>query len=564
MQQNKSLRQLSNHGFITIALLILLGSAVGVIALTYNLQIMESNSPCNSAPIILQNGTAGTSIIYTNSTSAKVSVGSTGAWSDELLVNPGFEMGNLTGWTVEGPAAASVEVFNSTSGGDSFTNRSLRIGNYGVCTKDAPGTNDDSGVWQNVSLTAYVAAIDADNAAINASAWLYPSEWDWDDVALIVRFYNSSGGFISAWNTTGEYGNDTTYHPKAWMLGMGYSHFTQGQLEQFGCYNYPIPVGTRTVGVQVGMGEHKDSQHCGGQADEASVKIRIGGAQKLYAHQELIVIGGLNYSFLKLNSADSAGETHTAGTGTSGRKIMGQWIYQLTGVSSIPASTWAFYYNVNKTNSAVEAHCDVNIQIRMSNGTVRQTIASDVANSGAIALSYSTLSGTYSWANYAVVNETDYLEVDYYVEVTSKRNNEYVNLRVDDSTLAEVNQTRITNVYLPNACTYDYVLRVNNTDTDSWKIRLKKCSDSSIGRLQNCTIYFHNVTDGTSSQLVIENGLFINETGPWYDLEDSETIYIAMTTQANSTGTSLVQAYLEIRVPNTTTYAQYIITYEIT
>ena len=293
---------------------------------------------------------------------------------------------------------------------------------------------------------------------------------------------------------------------------------------------------------------------------KASVDSTEAGST-LYAHQELTVIGGLNYSFLKLNSADSAGETRSAEADTTGRKIMGQWVYQLTGVSSIPASTWTFYYRVNKTDSAIEAHCDVNIQIRMSNGTVRQTITTDVANSGAITLSYSTLSGNYSWADYTVVDETDYLEIDFYIEVTTKKNNEYVNLRVDDSTLAEANQTRVTDIYLPN--TYDYVLRVNNTDTDSWKIRLKKYSDSNISRLQNCTIYFHNSTDGTSSQIYIQNGLYTNQTGPWYDLGDSETIYIAMTAATNSTGTSSIYTYLEVLIPNTTTYAQYIITFEI-
>jgi len=296
--------------------------------------------------------------------------------------------------------------------------------------------------------------------------------------------------------------------------------------------------------------------------NNTSAKVNITALQTLYAHQELTIIGGLNYSFLKLNSADSAGETRSAETGTTERKWMGQWVYQLTGVSSIPASTWTFYYRVNKTHSAIEAHCDVNIQIRMSNGTVRQTIATDVANSGAITLSYSTLSGTYSWADYTVVDETDYLEVDYYIEVTSKRNNEYVNLRVDDSTLAEANQTRVADIYLPN--TYDYVLRVNNTVTDSWQIRLKKYSDSNIDRLQNCTIYFHNSTDGTSGQIYIENGVYTQDTGPWYDLPSLATIYIAMTAGANSTGTSYVYVYLEILTLGTTTYSQHIITFEIT
>jgi len=112
--------------------------------------------------------------------------------------------------------------------------------------------------------------------------------------------------------------------------------------------------------------------------------------------------------------------------------------------------------------------------------------------------------------------------------------------------------------------TYDYVLRVNNSVADSWQIRLKKYSDSNINRLQNCIIYFHNSSDGTSNQIIIENGSYINQTGPWYDLGDSETVYIAMTVQANSAATSYVYAYLEIRTPNTTTYAQYVITFEIT
>jgi len=112
---------------------------------------------------------------------------------------------------------------------------------------------------------------------------------------------------------------------------------------------------------------------------------------------------------------------------------------------------------------------------------------------------------------------------------------------------------------------YDYVLGVNNTATaESWEIRLKKYSNSSIGRLQNCTIYFHNSTDGSSTQIYIENGLFNQIEGSWYNLDSLETIYIAMSVEASSIGPSHVYAYLEIRTPGTTTYFQYTITFEIT
>jgi hypothetical protein len=110
---------------------------------------------------------------------------------------------------------------------------------------------------------------------------------------------------------------------------------------------------------------------------------------------------------------------------------------------------------------------------------------------------------------------------------------------------------------------YDYVLRANNTVTDTWQVRLKAYSDSSINRLQNCTIYFHNSTGGNISQLRIENGAYTTQTGPWCGLGSSATTYIAMVVQTNSTGTSYINAYLEICILATTTYARYIITFVV-
>jgi hypothetical protein len=110
---------------------------------------------------------------------------------------------------------------------------------------------------------------------------------------------------------------------------------------------------------------------------------------------------------------------------------------------------------------------------------------------------------------------------------------------------------------------YDYVLRANNTVTDTWQVKLKEYSDSNISRLQNCTIYFHNSTGGNISQIKIENGTYTTQTGPWCDLGSSMTTYIAMVVQTNCTGTSYINAYFEIRSPGTTIYARYIITFAI-
>jgi hypothetical protein len=191
--------------------------------------------------------------------------------------------------------------------------------------------------------------------------------------------------------------------------------------------------------------------------------------QTLYAHQETTTIGGSTYYLLKLSSDDAAGTTFSADAGTLGRKLMGKFVYPLTGVSSIPASNWTIYYRASQGHVNVESHCDVDILVRMANGTIRSTIATDVANSGTLTAttSWVTLSGTYSWAVYTVVDQTDYLEIDYYREVTVVKATYLVNLRIDDNTLAVADQTRATNIYLPSEYTSE-VEFTGSSNTGNW------------------------------------------------------------------------------------------------
>jgi hypothetical protein len=516
--------------------------------------------------------------------------------------------------------------------------------------------------------------------------------------------------------------------------------------------------------------------------------------QALYAHNETTTIGGSTYRLQRLASADASGTDLTVSAGTTGRKLAGKFVYQLTAVSSIPASTWTIYYRGIISNPAVAAHGDADILIRQADGTVRATIATNVAESGNFANSWSTQSATYSWASYTVVDQTDYLEIDYYIEVTTSSPSKTASLRIDDNTLGVTLQTRVTNVYLPSEFTseveftgasntqnwyqliwnidsawntssvlvtiqvynytlggyptsgngynsytssgtantdetknqtittnptsfrnstgywririravkttttsfdfkadwvefkpshyteytvsteflfssmtsntptqlnftivseydfasvpvtiqiwnyssstyvtsgegylayvssgsnetkvlsistnpenftssgnarirltgvlstttqyqqkanqikldysydassdYDYVLKIVNQVSDSWKIRLRAYSQSNIARLNNCTIYFHNATDGTSGQIYIISGSYTQQTGPWYDLPSSPAErYIALTLEASSSEISYVYVYLDVLVPDKTTYIQYVLTFEIT
>jgi hypothetical protein len=129
---------------------------------------------------------------------------------------------------------------------------------------------------------------------------------------------------------------------------------------------------------------------------------------------------------------------------------MGRWVYPLNGIETIPASTWTVTYRAMRSASAsnVVAHGDIDILIRKSDNTIRTTIATDVANSPTLTLTniWQTLTGTYSWATYTVVDQTDYLEVAYYIHVTTSQSSKSVKLLVDDSTLPPADQTKVANV----------------------------------------------------------------------------------------------------------------------
>jgi predicted ATPase len=99
-------------------------------------------------------------------------------------------------------------------------------------------------------------------------------------------------------------------------------------------------------------------------------------------------------------------------------------------------------------------------------------------------------------------------------------------------------------------------------DNSNWTVRLTAYDNSSLSRLSNCSIYIYNGSNST--QIVILNGDYENQTGPWIDLNASDTEYIWMHVETSSAGTSSVYVHLEICTPDTTTYAQYLIEFRIT
>jgi KaiC/GvpD/RAD55 family RecA-like ATPase len=117
--------------------------------------------------------------------------------------------------------------------------------------------------------------------------------------------------------------------------------------------------------------------------------------------------------------------------------------------------------------SSPSAHADIDILVRRSDGTIRQTLAVSVANSEPLAKNVQTLSGTYNWPGYAVVNETDYLEIDYYMDVLSVDLEAIGCLRIDDATSVIADQTRVANIMLPSEYTAEVELS-GYSDLEDW------------------------------------------------------------------------------------------------
>jgi hypothetical protein len=157
------------------------------------------------------------------------------------------------------------------------------------------------------------------------------------------------------------------------------------------------------------------------------------------------------------------------------------------------------------------AQASVDILVRHDNGAINDNIASDVAISDNLTQTATTLSKNYAWAAYTVENQKDYLEIDYYVDVTTAATGENAYLKIDNNTLAIDNQTRVTNVlfvYPPSwntgVISYGTTDEGTNGAPPSWiqentlpnpiknkvnKIRVYMCDNLSAGWLSTANAY---------------------------------------------------------------------------
>jgi hypothetical protein len=158
--------------------------------------------------------------------------------------------------------------------------------------------------------------------------------------------------------------------------------------------------------------------------------IIVCGPPTLTAHSETITLAGTNYYMFR-GWTPANGSAITETTYGIGSRVTGRWLlhnsispsryarhlFPLSNINMISASTWTVYYRGRAdgwaSGTVGNASLNIDIIIRRADGTIRQTIASDVAEAVFTSRNnWINISATYNFPGYTVVDETDYLEID--------------------------------------------------------------------------------------------------------------------------------------------------------
>ena len=314
----------------------------------------------------------------------------------------------------------------------------------------------------SVLRAEYLSWSDLIRVTVDNSGQIKIGEFDkWD---FIINYEDTGGTYYSTWlpYTEGTPG-DNEWQKAAICLGGQPEFFEpdllnpQEELVILARLN-PLPgnltSGEITVTTDNGISDY--------------LPIEQPGYTWLTPHSETTTIIGEKY-FQMAESSPGDGDAITITTDVFGksevaRKILynendpsqyARMLFPLTGISQIPAQTWTVNYHCRTwgdpkfPNKNDDVNFDIDIIIRKADGTIRTVIATNVADAYLTkdeAGIWLTISGTFSFPGYTVVDETDYLEIVYYGETDRSGPQSgpgYMQIKIDDSSLAISDQTRI-------------------------------------------------------------------------------------------------------------------------
>jgi len=278
----------------------------------------------------------------------------------------------------------------------------------------------------------------------------------WD---VIVRYYDADGADHTEWlpYTTGNLSDNEWRKSKIGLHGPVES-FEPGIVnpseELVILAQLNPPPGDNTTGLVTVVAPN-------GIFDSLSFNS-LSGTLLIPHSENIIIAGAYYYELVEAAFADDPLSIFQEEFTESGRKILinpgdssrpAKILFPLVGISRIPAATWTFYYRCiaggdGFPNGEGDVQLNADILVRKDDGSLRTAIAGGVATayiSQSESGSWVTKSGAYAFPGYTVVDENDYLEIDYYAATGAGPGGEtgYVELIIDDESLPGEDQTRV-------------------------------------------------------------------------------------------------------------------------
>jgi len=284
---------------------------------------------------------------------------------------------------------------------------------------------------------------------------------------------------------------------------------TPSQYQEYSGYGIDLPATALITKVEVGYEAYTE--------ENERVRIRVswdGGTKwsSVYVSPILGTVDPNSVSWADFKSATSWNSTTLADG-----NFLTEVAVNNEGASSNVFLDW-LPVRVTYISTPPLARSDVDLLIRKSDGSIRQTIAINVAESALLSAVAQTNSASYSWPEYTVVDSTDYLEIDYFVDVVSANAEASAYLQVDDNTLVMTDQTRVTGVVLPSEHTIE-VEFAGSSNTSPWfEMVLSTCTTWTAPNVA-VSIHLYNYTAGTYA--TEGDGLITYVSSPGPDTEET-------------------------------------------
>jgi len=368
--------------------------------------------------------------------------------------------------------------------------------------------------WRDsVSTVAYDAQNSGTSSGSSSLSWSH-TVGSGKNRLLVVTVSTSRGGSGSAPPTV----SSITYNNVAMTAGPT-NVYTSGSNPQVRSYIYYLvnpPSGSHTIQVNL-SGTSSSTYAVGGSVSYSNVNqstpIQTSNTSQNFGSTQSVSTSTTSVGqavYASIGTYSSSSYTLTGNSGPNQRWSQTGHNYKGIGddvINPSPGSVTASWQTgsttvgyvclavvINPAATSAVGTINASILIRESSGTVRQTIASNIATSASLTASASTLTGSYTFPGYTVVSQSDYLEIDYYVSTsTTDSTNAY--LMIDNSALTQSQQTSVGNVLVPGQYTCEAELS-GTSNLNSWNNLLWEMDADSTVANANAVFQLYNYASG--------------------------------------------------------------------